>query len=104
MSFKFFPTELFMSEERKLKKSYPNISRDLKELRDRLKDDPITGNDSLGSNCYKVRMELSVRHSLSLAPRLWEVYVIFKTNNLILHNGIPHIHNTCFVKQRLCKV
>ncbi len=48
-----------MSEAKKLKKKYPNLKEDLEELRDSLKNDPITGHDSLGANCYKVRMELS---------------------------------------------
>jgi mRNA-degrading endonuclease RelE of RelBE toxin-antitoxin system len=48
-----------MTEAKKLKKKYPSLSEDLKLLRQRLKDDPILGNDSLGSGCYKVRMELS---------------------------------------------
>ena len=59
MSYKFHPTELFMSEARKLKKKYPNLSGDLKDLRDNLKKDPTIGHDSLGANCYKVRMELT---------------------------------------------
>ena len=48
-----------MSEAKKLKKKYPNIGEDLKELRKQLKDDPISGHDSLGASCYKVRMELT---------------------------------------------
>jgi mRNA-degrading endonuclease RelE of RelBE toxin-antitoxin system len=58
MSYKFHPTELFISEAKKLKKKYPNLKEDLENLRDSLKKDPITSHDSLGANCYKVRMEL----------------------------------------------
>lgn len=48
-----------MSEAKKLKKKYPNLGEDLKELRKQLKEDPITGHDPLGAGCYKVRMELT---------------------------------------------
>ena len=58
MSYKFHPNELFISEAKKLKKKYPNLSEDIKDLRDSLKEDPVAGHDSLGSNCYKVRMDL----------------------------------------------
>ena len=58
-NYKIFPTALFMREARKLKKKYPQIRDDFKKLADQLKKDPITGNDPLGSNCYKLRMEIS---------------------------------------------
>ena len=59
MSYSFFPTELFISEAKKLKKKFPNLANDLRQLRIQLKEDPITGNDPLGSACYKVRLILT---------------------------------------------
>lgn len=58
-SFKVYPTSVFISEAKKLKKKYPNIGDDFKELSKILKKDPITGNDHIGSECYKVRMRIS---------------------------------------------
>jgi len=63
MSYSFFPTEQFISEARKLKKKYPTIAEDLKALRNRLKDDPFTGNHALGSNCYKIRLQITDKHN-----------------------------------------
>lgn len=63
MSYKFYPTVLFIAEAKKLKKRYPNIADDLRLLRKRLHGDPLSGNDSLGASCYKVRMELTDKKS-----------------------------------------
>lgn len=63
MSYSFYPTELFISEARKLKKKYPTLSSDLRELRIRLRHDPITGNDALSSNCYKIRLQLTDKNN-----------------------------------------
>lgn len=58
-NYKIIPTDLFISEARKLKRKYPNIRKDFYELQKELKNDPISGNDSLGQDCYKVRMAIS---------------------------------------------
>ncbi|MEY2648161.1 MAG: hypothetical protein RL282_874 [Bacteroidota bacterium] len=63
MSYKFYPTVLFIAEAKKLKKRYPNLADDLRLLRKRLHEDPLSGNDSLGARCYKVRMELTDKKS-----------------------------------------
>lgn len=52
-----------MSEARKLQKKYPNIKQDFIELNKKLKRDPITGNDYISKNCYKVRMKISDKKS-----------------------------------------
>jgi mRNA-degrading endonuclease RelE of RelBE toxin-antitoxin system len=56
--YKIICTDNFMSEARKLAKKFPKIKEDLLVLRDQLKVDPITGNESLGQNLYKVRMQM----------------------------------------------
>ena len=48
-----------MSEARKLQRKYPRIKEDFLALKDQLKVDPITGNESLGADLYKVRMAIS---------------------------------------------
>lgn len=58
-SYKVIPTTQFIKEAKRLKKKYPNIGQDFFELQKELKKDPITGNDSLGKSCYKVRMEIN---------------------------------------------
>lgn len=57
--FKVITTSPFRKEAEKLKKKYPKIKDDFLELADKLKKNPISGNDSLGRNCYKVRMQIS---------------------------------------------
>jgi mRNA-degrading endonuclease RelE of RelBE toxin-antitoxin system len=52
-------TEVFASDLKKLKKSYPRIGDDLLKLNKKLELDPISGNDQLGRCCYKVRMQIS---------------------------------------------
>ncbi len=52
-----------MSEARKLKRKYPNIKNDFFHLSQSLKKDPITGNDYLGKDCYKVRMQISDKNT-----------------------------------------
>ncbi|WP_343302836.1 hypothetical protein AAHN97_14925 [Chitinophaga niabensis] len=57
--FKVMTTDLFIKEAKRLKKKYPNIGSDFRDLSTTLKKDPITGNDALGCDCYKVRMPIS---------------------------------------------
>ena len=58
MSYKIIPTEYFMQQARELKKVYPNIRRDLKELADMLNQNPKAGTP-LGRKVYKIRVKNS---------------------------------------------
>lgn len=58
MNFKIIPTEYFMQKVRELKKDYPHIRQDLKELADQLKQNPKSGTP-LGSKVYKIRLKNS---------------------------------------------
>lgn len=58
-TFKVITTTLFIKEATELKKKYPHIKDDFYSLLEKLKKDPITGNDALGCNCYKVRMPVT---------------------------------------------
>ncbi len=58
-NYKIVPTDVFLSDAKKLAKKYPKIKEDFFDLRNILKKDPITGNDSLGDDMYKVRMQIS---------------------------------------------
>ena len=57
--FRVITTKEFRKEAELLKRKYPNIKEDFLELAEQLKQDPITGNASLGKDCYKVRMKIS---------------------------------------------
>jgi len=59
MKYKIYLTDNFYKEARQLLKKYPNIKQDFLKLKDKLKHDPITGNDPYGMDCYKVRMPIS---------------------------------------------
>ena len=58
MSFKTIPTSGFEKEIKKLAKKYKTIKPDLLKLIDEISQNPFSG-DSLGNNCYKVRMAIS---------------------------------------------
>ena len=58
MNFRIIPTNRFKKDVLELKKSYPNIWSDLKELTQLLKENERTGT-SLGSNLYKIRLRCS---------------------------------------------
>jgi hypothetical protein len=58
-NYKVFPTDIFMGQAKKLAKKFPLIKGDFEELQKQLKKDPITGNDSMGQDCYKVRMKIT---------------------------------------------
>ncbi len=58
MNFKIIPTEYFMQKVRELKKDYPSIRHDLKELTDLLHQNPKSGTP-LGSKAYKIRLKNS---------------------------------------------
>ncbi len=58
MSYKVIPCEYFKQQVRELKKNYPNIRRDLKELSAILKQNPKAGK-SLGKKVYKIRLKCS---------------------------------------------
>src|SRR2546428_9279066 len=58
-NYKIIPTDNFISEAKRVAKKYPNIRADFYELQLQLKEDPITGNDFLGHDCYKVRMAIT---------------------------------------------
>ena len=57
--YRVFITEVFEKQAQRLVKKFPLIKGDFLELSKQLKKDPITGNDSLGKNCYKVRMKIT---------------------------------------------
>lgn len=58
MNYKIIPTKYFKQQARLLKKDYPCIRKDLKELSWMLKDNPKCGK-SLGKKTYKIRLKSS---------------------------------------------
>ncbi|HZY37006.1 MAG TPA: type II toxin-antitoxin system RelE/ParE family toxin [Mucilaginibacter sp.] len=61
MSFKVIPTPLFERELKKLSKRYSSIKSDLAATIVSLKENPSLG-ESLGNNCFKVRMAISSKN------------------------------------------
>ena len=61
MKFLVIPTKNFYNQLKSHKKKYPSILSDLKILTDSLVKDPIQG-DSLGKNCYKIRMQIKSKN------------------------------------------
>jgi mRNA-degrading endonuclease RelE of RelBE toxin-antitoxin system len=61
MSFKVLPTPLFERELKKLSKRYSSIKSDLAATIVSLKENPALG-ESLGNNCFKVRMAISSKN------------------------------------------
>lgn len=57
--YKVIPTPTFLKEASALQKKYPNINKDFLELAKILKDDPVTGNDHVFKDLWKVRMIIS---------------------------------------------
>jgi mRNA-degrading endonuclease RelE of RelBE toxin-antitoxin system len=55
-SISFSPT--FDRELKRLAKKYPSIKSDLSQLINSLEENPVQG-DSLGKDCYKVRMKIA---------------------------------------------
>lgn len=78
--FKVFVTPNFLKEAQDLKKKYPKIKENFLQLKDSLSRDPITGNDNLGKDCYKVRMSIADKNSgqSSGARLIIEVKIIDK--------------------------
>ncbi len=58
MNYKIIPTEYFKQQVRELRKFYPGIRRDLKELSAMLKENPKAGKP-LGKKVYKLRLKSS---------------------------------------------
>jgi mRNA-degrading endonuclease RelE of RelBE toxin-antitoxin system len=58
MSFEITTSPTFDREFKRLTKKYPSLKADLLELVKSLDENPLQG-DSLGKDCYKVRMKIS---------------------------------------------
>lgn len=58
MSFNIIPTPPFEKELKHLAKKYPSVKKDIKELAEKLIENPAIGTP-LGNDCYKIRMTIS---------------------------------------------
>lgn len=61
--FEIRTTPSFERELKHLKKKYPNIKKDILAISEVFSEDPITGNEPLGKDCYKVRIKISDKHT-----------------------------------------
>jgi mRNA-degrading endonuclease RelE of RelBE toxin-antitoxin system len=55
---RILPTLQFAKDLKRLRKKYPSINQDLRNLQEKLLEDPHLG-ESLGDNRYKVRLKIS---------------------------------------------
>ena len=63
MGFDIIPTEIFKKEAKRLRKKFPSLKEELKELDRLLTNNPKSGID-LGHNTFKIRLRLrSARRS-----------------------------------------
>jgi len=58
MSFNVVVTDGFTKHAKSIAKKHPSLKSDLEDLVDSLKKDPVQG-DSLGKDCYKIRMAIT---------------------------------------------
>lgn len=58
MSYKLLPTRRFEKEIKRLVNKFPSLKFEFKELVATLSDNPELGT-SIGSNCYKIRLNIS---------------------------------------------
>ena len=61
MNYSIVPTLAFLKKVKKLAKKYPSMKGDLEKLREDLFENPLEG-DSLGKDCYKVRMAIESKN------------------------------------------
>jgi len=58
MHFDVVVSPIFEKQSERLYKKYPSILSDIKNLKDKLQLNPLSG-DSLGNGLYKVRMKIT---------------------------------------------
>ena len=88
MNLKILSLNNFLKEVKKLHKRYKSISKDLKLLKEELKNNPRSGT-KLGNNCYKIRLaNSSVPTGKSGGFRV--VYYYVNENN---HIFLIHIYS-----------
>ena len=57
MSYKVKSLSVFERQAKRLKKKFPSLKKELKELIDLLKEEPRQGNH-IGHDCYKIRLAI----------------------------------------------
>jgi mRNA-degrading endonuclease RelE of RelBE toxin-antitoxin system len=62
MKYKVYTTPPFKKAAKRLIGKYPQLKTDIQSLADLLKENPIQG-ESLGKNCYKVRMKITGKNT-----------------------------------------
>ncbi|MEP6513408.1 MAG: hypothetical protein ABJA79_06040 [Parafilimonas sp.] len=65
MNYSVHTTPPFEKEAKKLSKKYPSLKKDLTELIESLKTDPLQG-ISLGNYFYKIRLAITAKQRVSL--------------------------------------
>lgn len=83
MSYNIVTTPAFANEFKKLSKKYRSLPTDLKEVVGLLKEDPKSG-ESIGNNCYKIRMKISSKNKGKSGGARVITYVKFVDEQIFL--------------------
>jgi mRNA-degrading endonuclease RelE of RelBE toxin-antitoxin system len=81
MKYNVYTTPPFKKSAKRLIGKYPQLKTDIRNLADSLKENPIQG-DSLGKDCYKVRMKITSKNT----GKSGGVRIII--NVQIIHNAV----------------
>jgi len=85
MNLKILSLDNFLKEIKKLHKRYKSITKDLKQLKKELNENPKSG-IKLGNNCYKIRLaNSSVPTGKSGGFRVIYYYVDINDNIFLVH-------------------
>jgi mRNA-degrading endonuclease RelE of RelBE toxin-antitoxin system len=102
--YKVIPTQGFIEEANALKRKYPNIKQDFLDLAEMLKRDPISGNVSLGKNCYKVRMPISDKGRGQSGGARLIINVVVKEHNVYVLNVYDKAGKETITEKELIKL
>ena len=83
MNYKVKTIKVFDRQVKRLKKKYPSLKKELQELLFELIANPKLG-ESLGNNCYKIRLSISSKGKGKSGGSRVITYVLFKDKKVYL--------------------
>jgi mRNA-degrading endonuclease RelE of RelBE toxin-antitoxin system len=83
MSYSIATTPFFEREFKKLSKKYPSLKSDLQKVTKLLIENPQSG-ESIGNNCYKIRMSISSKNKGKSGGARIITYVKFINEEIFL--------------------
>ncbi len=83
MSYKTIPTSRFEKEAKRLHKKYPSLKGELKELIEKLSENPSIGTP-IGKDCFKIRLAVSSKGKGKSGGARVITFVYFKVEMIYL--------------------